>query len=170
MFCEFCEISKNIFSYRTPPVAASFPSFLRSWVIRQLMKQPLYKVYYSRNQVLLYLWGIKLTLKRCIVSLDYFRDCTYLHTYLLNKSARDITKRSQNVYQTVSSFETTARKLLQFGLWILLIMIFIRNCWRKEKMNHNGRDNGIFNFIMKKCVLFIIQTQININCKKYIPV
>ena len=23
-FCEFCEISKNAFSYRTPPVAAVF--------------------------------------------------------------------------------------------------------------------------------------------------
>ena len=26
--CEFCEISKNTFSYRTPPVAASAPQSL----------------------------------------------------------------------------------------------------------------------------------------------
>ena len=26
--CEFCEISKNTFSYRTPPVAASAPTIL----------------------------------------------------------------------------------------------------------------------------------------------
>ena len=26
--CEFCEIRKNTFSYRTPPMAASVPSFL----------------------------------------------------------------------------------------------------------------------------------------------
>ena len=56
----------------------SVPSFLTSWVDRLLMKQHLYKVYYTGNQVYLYFWGIKLTLKHCIVSLYYFHDCTYL--------------------------------------------------------------------------------------------
>ena len=28
LYCEFCEISKNTFSYRTPPVAASAYCFL----------------------------------------------------------------------------------------------------------------------------------------------
>ena len=30
--CEFYEISKNIFFYRTPPVAASVPIFLELFV------------------------------------------------------------------------------------------------------------------------------------------
>ena len=31
--CDFCEISKNTFSYTTPPVAASAPLFFRSHVL-----------------------------------------------------------------------------------------------------------------------------------------
>ena len=47
-FCEFCEISKNIFSYRTPPVAASsllnympyVPSRLRALIFTRLNYAP----------------------------------------------------------------------------------------------------------------------------------
>ena len=38
---------------------------------------------YTRNQALFYLWEIKAMLKRYIVSLYYFRNCTYLNTCLL---------------------------------------------------------------------------------------
>ena len=48
----------------------------------QLLKQLLNKIYYTRNQVLLYLWEIKFTLKRWIV-LCNFRGCTYMHTYII---------------------------------------------------------------------------------------
>ena len=41
-----------------------FSSVLKSYVsCRQLMREPLIKAYYSRNQVLLYLWRIKTILK-----------------------------------------------------------------------------------------------------------
>ena len=35
------------------------PSFLRSWVVQQPVKQLVYKVNYTRNQVWLNLWGVK---------------------------------------------------------------------------------------------------------------
>lgn len=47
------------------------------------MRLVLYQVYYTKNQFLCYLWEMKPIIKRCIVSLYYFCDCTYFHTYLL---------------------------------------------------------------------------------------
>ena len=60
-----------------------FRCFLNFWVIWQLLKQFLNKIYYTKNQVLLYLWEIKFTLKRWIILLCNFRGCTYMHTYII---------------------------------------------------------------------------------------
>ena len=52
--CEFCEISKNTFSYRTPPVVASVASIdLRIWNVVTVTKKSLDSVF----NLLLSLWA-----------------------------------------------------------------------------------------------------------------
>ena len=63
-----------------PPAYWLFPSFLvRSYVLSRsaIMRPFVYKVYYTRNQVPLYLCRIKPTLKCCILSFYYFRYCRF---------------------------------------------------------------------------------------------
>ena len=47
--CEFCEISKNTFSYRTPPVAASGNSFKPCLFMENLNRWAIFGDFYHDN-------------------------------------------------------------------------------------------------------------------------
>lgn len=67
---------------------------------------------------------------------------------------------------TASLSKTTLRKLLKLYQGTLLITIFVKNFWRRVKMNQTfwwERQWDFCNFKMKNYVLFIFQIQVNIN-------
>ena len=83
--CEYCEISKNTFSYRTPPVAASEYSKERDYSVKsvrgQIIKGELHSNYIFLHLVLI---GLKWDCITLFTKMNFISSKTHIYARYIN--------------------------------------------------------------------------------------